>query len=267
MSRIVAAIDNSSAAQSVLDTSRWLGGVLQAVVEAVHVNEDGSETVRGIAAAAGVPLEVLDGDPTTVIAEQLVAEDVILGVIGARGGPGGRRPAGHVALAVAQAIRKPLVVVPPEGAWPERGATCRVLAVLEDTPASVVAVDQLRHLFGGADLEVLPLHVFDTANVPPFWDQAHHAAESWGREFVARHLQDPASPFELRGGAPGICAVDVAEAASVDLVMLSWSQDLSAGRAVTVQQVLTASPVPVLLLPPGTAEVDTVLHRLDLESG
>ncbi|HEY5153963.1 MAG TPA: universal stress protein [Acidimicrobiales bacterium] len=264
MTRIVAAVDNSTAAQPVLATSRWLSGVLHAAVEALHVSEDGAESVRAVTEAAGIPLTVLDGDPTTVIATQFVAEDVLLGVIGARGGPGGRRPAGHIALAVAQATTKPIVVVPPEGDWPDRSTACRVLAALDDTPASVAAVDHLLDLFGGGDVEVLPLHVFESTNVPRFWDQAHHAAESWGREFVARHLHEPGTRFELRGGAPGICVVDVAEAESVDLVMLSWSQDLSAGRAATVQQVLTTSPVPVLLLP---SVVDTVRHQLDAESG
>ena len=50
-------------------------------------------------------------------------------------------------------------------------------------------------------------------------------------------------------GAPGVCVVDVAEAETVDLIALSWSQDLGNGKAQTVQQVLTTSPVPVLLLP------------------
>ena len=168
---------------------------------------------------------------------------------------------------MAQAATKAVVLVPLDGAQPDQGHECRVLAALDDTPASVAAIDELLRLFDGAEVDLLALHVFETANVPRFWDQAHHATESWGREFVARHLHETDTRFELRGGAPGTCVVDVAEAESVDLVALSWSQDLSAGKASTVQQVLATSPVPILLLPQRRAVLDTVRQPLDVESG
>ena len=249
MSRIVAAVDNSPAAGPVLETAQWLGRILRSDVVGVFVDGGDTPAVEAIADASGTGLATRHGDPTQVITDYLAADDVVLGVIGTRAWPGGRRPAGHTALDVAQASTKPLVVVPPERPPFDRGARCRVLAALDDTPESVAGVRALLRIFDQPGVDVLAVHVFESANVPPFWDQAQHAAESWGRELMARHLCDIDTRVELRSGAPGLRVVEVAEAESVDLVAMTWSQDLSEGRAQTVKQVLSGSPVPVLLMP------------------
>ncbi|MGZ7000745.1 MAG: universal stress protein [Acidimicrobiales bacterium] len=232
-----------------METAHWLGRILGTEVMAIHADEGDSEGLEAIAAATGTTIAVTHGDATNVITDRLAAEDVVLGVVGTRGWPGGRRPAGHIALAVARASGKPLVVVPPERPGPTLESGCRVLAAFDDTPQSIAGAEELERLFVGSEVDILVVHVFDWTNVPPFWDQAHHAAESWGRELAARHLRNFDTPVELRGGAPGICLVEVAAAESVDLIAMSWSQDLSAGKAQTVQHVLAASKVPVLLLP------------------
>jgi hypothetical protein len=64
--------------------------------------------------------------------------------------------------------------------------------------------------------------------------------------------------------APIVCcerpvATRVAEVStehSADLVVLSWSQDSSPGRARAVREVLGASALPVLLLPVEPSDVD-----------
>lgn len=112
MTQILAAIDDGPAARPVIDTAVWLGRLLGVSVAALHVREDGVETASAIAATRGLTVNVVEGDSVDALIEAIAAPDVLLGVVGARGVPSGRRPAGHVALAVAQAVAKPLVVVP-----------------------------------------------------------------------------------------------------------------------------------------------------------
>lgn len=249
MTTVLAAIDNSAAARPVLETALRLGHLLKASVQALHIRQDGADTAVKVAASMGVPLSILDGDPTELINTHLAAPDVMLGVLGARGTPAGCRPAGHIAAAIATATAKPLVVVAPNcrACGPPAGG--RVLVPLDGTQASADALRGASQIFADAGVDIVGLHVFDQSTLPRFWDQPHHAAESWGREFSARHLTGPDSRLELRTGSPGSRVVDVAEEEHVDLVAMCWSQDLSTGHAQTVKDVLEHSHVPVLLLP------------------
>jgi nucleotide-binding universal stress UspA family protein len=102
MGTILACIDASAAARPVLQTAAALGGTLTLPVVALHVRQDDLQPPRQFADAAGIQLRVATGAPIDTIATALAAEEVALGVLGARGLPGGRRPAGHTALAVAR---------------------------------------------------------------------------------------------------------------------------------------------------------------------
>jgi len=72
-------------------------------------------------------------------------------------------------------------------------------------------------------------------------------------EFLARHCPDAAS-IEMRTGPVGPRVAEVCGERGSDLVVLSWSQDSSAGRAAVVREVLGSSAVPVLLLPVAPAD-------------
>jgi nucleotide-binding universal stress UspA family protein len=257
MTSLLAAIDNDLAARPVLETARRLGVVLHVPVKVLHVVEDGFETGHALADAAAIPVTYVQGESVPAIIRAFSAEDVVMGVLGLRGAPAGRRPAGSTALSVAQSISTPLVVVPPDVDLFRPEDRLRVLIPLDGTEQTAAAAQEATRLFAAANVDVVALHVFSSANVPKFWDQPHHAMESWGREFANRQLDQLETHVELRTGVPGARVVDVAADAHADLIVLSWSQDLSAERAQTVREVLARSRVPVVLLPvTGTAGDD-----------
>lgn len=251
MSRVIAAVDSSAAARPVLDTAAALARLLGAELEALHVREDGDFAPRAQAAAVGVPLRAVRGPTVPSLVEAAKPGDVVAMVLGARGTPVGRRPAGHTALEVAAALPKPLVIVPPSVAHP--GRLRRLLVPLDGSAATAAALRGTIEFARGCALEVVVLHVLDEASLPPFEDQPQHEAASWAREFVARHCPCPPEELQLevRVGSPSDHVLHVAAEADVDLVALGWSQDLSEGRAAVVRETLAKSAVPVLLVPVG----------------
>ena len=249
MSMILAGIDASAAARPVLQTAMALGQTLALPVVALHVRQDDVEPPQQFADAAGVQLRVVIGAPIDTIAGALAAEAVALGVLGVRGVPGGRRPAGHTALAVARWAVKPLVVVPPVPRDSPPVGLRRVLVPLDGTVTAAQAVQQATRGFAGSGVEIVALHVFDAATVPRFWDRPQHNHDAWGEEFLARWCPAPGARLELRAGRPGGQVLEVATAAGADMIALGWSQDLAPDRAAVVREVLTCTDVPVLLLP------------------
>ena len=81
MRKVIAALDNSAAAGSVLATAKKLGAVFGAEIDAVHVGEDGDRIAAAAAAGAGLQLRRLDGAGSDHVATEA----------------GGRRPAGRAA--------------------------------------------------------------------------------------------------------------------------------------------------------------------------
>lgn len=120
MSTVVAAIDNSAAADPVLRTALAVAQLTGAEVVSIHVVETDARNARTAASFCGVPPHELTGD----VVEQLVAAasqaDVELLVVGARGRRLGARPAGHVTLELMTLVAKPLVLVPSQARVPDR---------------------------------------------------------------------------------------------------------------------------------------------------
>lgn len=249
MGIVIAAVDSSAAAGSVLSVARAVAPLFHADVEAVHVLEDGGAAARAAGQAAGVKLSEISGPTVPALVTAARTDEVVAMVVGARGTPAGRRPAGHVALEVITTLRKPLVVVPPHAAGPSRLA--RVLVPLDGSAATAAALRSTIDLVCGSEAEVVVLHVYEEASLPAFSDQPQHETESWAKEFLARYC--PASAhgvrLELRVGAPGEHVLAVAVEENADLIALGWAQDLSTGRAAVVREVLERSSVPVLLVP------------------
>ena len=258
MSMILACIDASAAARPVLQAAVALGQTLALPVVALHVCGDDVEPPRQFADAAGVQLRVATGAAIDTITAALAEEEVALGVLGVRAVPGGRRPAGHTALAVARHTTKPLVVVPPVPRDPPPAGLHRVLVPLDGTGAAARAVQQATSQFAGSGVEILALHVFDAATVPRFWDRPQYNHDAWGEEFLARWCPTPGARLELRAGRPGGQVLEVAAAQGADMIALGWSQDLAPDRAAVVREVLTGTDVPVLLLACGGAEQPAV---------
>jgi len=249
MSIVLAALDTTAAARTVLDTALGIGQLTGSNVEAVHVRLgqlDSIETPELLAARSKVPFRLLEGPVEPALLDALSATEVLVAIIGARATPGGRRPVGHTARHILEHTDKPVVIVPPDAIAPN--SFRRILVPLEGTEASSQPVLERLLPLLVADVELVVLHVFTDVTLPTMLDHPMRDLQLLGREFLTRHFPQ-ATDIELR---PGPVAVQVAEVAGehgTDLVVMSWSQDSSAGRARVVREVLGASSVPVLLLP------------------
>jgi nucleotide-binding universal stress UspA family protein len=249
MKTVLAALDASLAGKPVLAAAKALASLLDAGVEALHVQTEGDRTVRNAADAAGVTLRVVSGPVVGRLVEAGEAEDVIALAIGARSTPSGRRPLGATAAAVATALPKPVIVVPPEANEPAEFR--RVLVPLEAAVSASLAPRAIFELSAEATVEAVALHVYEEDALPAFTDQPQHEQEAWAREFLARY--SPAGlgtvRLETRVGRSDELVPLVADEAGCDLVALGWSQELASGRAQVVRGTLERSRLPVLLVP------------------
>jgi nucleotide-binding universal stress UspA family protein len=249
MTRVLAALDSSVAAQPVLATATAIARLLGAEVEAVHVRMDGERTAQSVAASAGLALVELEGPVVETLVDAASEDDVALAVLGARATPGGARPAGSTAVGVATSVAKPVVLVPPE--TPHPGRMRRILVPLEGTASTSLAPRSVIELASEGSLEVIVLHVLDEASLPAFTDQPQHETAAWAREFLERYC-----PFgvervrlEMRVGRREELVPQVGQEVDADLIALGWSRGLAPDRAPVVHAVLERGHLPVLLMP------------------
>lgn len=247
MNRVIAAIDNTAAAQAVLAAGTTIAELFEATLEAVHVRDDGARTARAAAAAAGLALREVNGPVVRALVSEARRRDVAALVVGARATPAGRRPAGHIALEVITAATTPVAVVPPDPRRPS--GLERLLVPLDGTSSTARALEGVIEIACRHNVDVVVMHVRDEASLPPFSDQPQHEADAWEREFMARYCSAPTARAELRVGVPAPAVVAMAAEAEADVVALGWRQDLTPGRAAVVREVLERSRVPVLLVP------------------
>jgi nucleotide-binding universal stress UspA family protein len=145
--------------------------------------------------------------------------------------------------------RKPVLVVPPDARLPTSERFQRVLIPLEGTAPSADAVAEALESLGRAGVAIVVLHVFHPGTAPRFWDQAGHAGQSWGSEFLAHWCDQPGAEVRLRSGEVVNAVLDVAAAESVDIIALGWSQNTAGDRARVVRGIVARSDIPVLLTP------------------
>lgn len=252
MRRVLAAIDTSPCARTVIQTALSVADLFEASVVALHVREEGSDPALEAARAAGVELLQTTGSPIEGIITSAQDPRVVAVVLGARGVHGGPRPAGHAALEVITRVNKPVVVVAPDCST--RARIARVLIPLEGSDESSQAIADTIALARGRDIELLVLHVHAPETVPAFEDQPHHAVTAWEGEFVARFVSDPHAHVDViqRVGVAADRIVTVAGDMKADLIALGWNQNLAPGRAQVVREALTHSTIPVLLVPTPT---------------
>jgi nucleotide-binding universal stress UspA family protein len=249
MTVVLAAIDDSPAALPVLRAANAMARTLGAEARAVYVREKNHENVMALARHAGVSIDIVDGDPVDRIVELSTASAVTMVVVGARRHRGGRRPSGHVAFAVMAQARKPILVVPPDARLLTSERFERVLIPLEGTAQSADAVAAELESLGRAGVGIVVLHVFGPGTLPRFWDQASHAGQSWGSEFLARWCDQPGVEVRLRSGEVVAAILEVAAAESSDIIALGWSQYTAGDRARVVRGIVARSDIPVLLTP------------------
>jgi nucleotide-binding universal stress UspA family protein len=248
MSRVIAAIDRSDTSKPVVIMARAVADALEASVDVVHVVEDDEESVHPLTLAKRPPVRRLSGDPVVVLALMAADEDVVALVIGARANSGGRRPAGHVAMALARMTDKPVVVVPPGSHPPEHLRTAVV--AMKGTPGKTRALQRSIEISARAGLEIVVVHVHDEDSVPSFSDQVQHETEAYAKEFFSRHSigGTPQMRLELRLGVPAIEVLDAVESAQAELVAVGWPRSEDPRRGAVAKEILERSPVPVLLV-------------------
>lgn len=247
MGRIIALVDNSAAARPVLGTAVALGPVLGATVEAVHVTENGSGTAAALAEQFAVPLRVMAGDPLETITDLAEADDVVAIVVGSRDRPRGRRHAGHLALALADRLSKPVVMVPPEAQPPDR--VRKVLVGMEGTASNARGLQRVVTLVEDAGVELVVVHVDDEDSIPSFSDQVQYETEAYAREFLDRYCQGATTVrLETRIGVPADEIIAAAAEISPAILALGWPQTHEPGRGEVVREVVDRSRIPVLLI-------------------
>lgn len=246
MTKILAAIDNSLAAKPVLAMSAALAAVVGAEVEAIHVVEDEGQTARANAEAYEIPFRQLSGDPFQQIVQQSENEEVVAVVIGARGRRSGRH-VGHLAREMADAVDKPILVVPPDAEPPEHLHT--VVIAMEASPHKARSLKGAVDVAANADLELVVVHVDDEDSIPSFSDQVAHETDSYAEEFLARYLHGaPKARLELRIGVPADEIIAAADAAMADVLAIGWPQSRDEQRGAVAREVLDRSRIPVLLI-------------------
>lgn len=244
MTRVIAAIDNSLAARPVLTMASALAEVFGAEVEALHVSEDDGHTARSGAESLGIEMRQCRGDPFDCICEAVKEDDVVAVVIGARREPAGHHT-GHLARQLADALDKPVVVVPPEAEPPAH--LHNVVIAMEGSARKSRALKSAVEVAAGADLDLTVVHVDDETSIPSFSDQVAYEAETYAHEFLARYLHGaPDAHLELRIGTPADEIMDVTDGA--DLLAIGWPQSATGDRGEVAHELLDRSHVPVLLI-------------------
>ena len=249
MKKVLAALDNSLAGKSVLASAQAFAALLDSEVEALHVLTNGQRTVRNMAESAGVPLRTMTGPVVERLVAAGEARDVVALAIGARGTWASSKPLGGRAAAVATALSKPVLIVPPDAGASQTFR--RVLVPLEGSLSSSLAPRWLFELPGGAEIDVVALHIHDEDSIPAFTDQPQHEMSAWTHEFVQRYCPWGIGTvqLEIRVGRIGELVPVVADECGCDLIALGWSRDLSSDRAPVVHETIERSRLPVLLVP------------------
>jgi nucleotide-binding universal stress UspA family protein len=256
MRTIVAAIDGGLATKPVLACARAMGDVLHAHVVAVHVRTGGVAAPRAFTQRAGVPLRVLHGRVDDRLIEAGSTGDVVAMVIGARGLVADPCALGSTAAAVATRLTRPVVVVAPDAEV--RTGFKRVLVPLAGEGPSVMPT-ALIELAPRHAMDVVVLHVIGSDSIPSFVDQPQHWHTAWTREFLARYCPWGIDEVEVevRIGRRERLIADTARESGCDLIAMSWSQDLTEGRAQVVRATLRQSNLPVVLIPAPREEPPT----------
>jgi nucleotide-binding universal stress UspA family protein len=152
-----------------------------------------------------------------------------------------------LALALANRLDKPLVVVPPNAQAPH--AIERVLIAMEGTPAKSRKAKAVIELAESAGIDLVVIHVDDEGTIPSFSDQVQHEAEAYAQEFLVRYAHgSPAARLEMRIGVPADEVLVAVDALHPDILAVGWPQTDDPRRGAVARELLERSTVPVLLL-------------------
>jgi hypothetical protein len=195
---------------------------------------------------AGVPIRVLKGRGGRALGNVVSDPEVLAAVVAAEKVGSRQYPVRSAVRSLLERTQKPVVLVPPDVEIPE--VFQHLLIPLDGTESSSRAVmDQLLPLCT-KPVELTVLHVFTESTLPMMLDRPARDLEILGKEFLHRHLPH-VRHIEFRLGPIGSRVCEVSTQQGCDLVVLSWSQNTSPGRALVIREVLNSTSLPVLLLP------------------
>lgn len=246
MSRIIAAVDDSSAAARVLAAAQALSGPFGAEVEALTVARSAGGTAAATAARARVPFRAVPGDPLERLVELAADDDVVAFAIGQRS-HAGTGVTGHLCLGLAGQVVQPVLAVPPRVPVPARFR--RVLMAMEGRPGRVRHLRRALAPVAIGDLELIIVHVDDEESLPMFSDHGAYDTEAYAAEFLARYVPGvPVARLHLRVGSPVEEILRSCEEVRPDLLALGWPHDTRDGVGEVAHAVLERAPRPVLLV-------------------
>lgn len=248
--KVIAALDNPADADVIVNTAVRIGEIAGADVEAIHISANRQESVSALKSCTTrhmIPLHIVHGQVESTLLRELNATDVQAAVLGIRSSEEGPH-LGHIATGILRDLNKSIVLVPPDAVLP--GDIRRLVVPLEGTEISSRPVLDLLERIVPRDIELVVVHVFTEETLPKMLDHPYRDLEFLGQTFLARHCPS-ATDIRLRQGSVPVAAAinEVTAEGAGDLVVLSWSQDLSPGRAQVIREVLASSVAPVLVLP------------------
>lgn len=228
-----------------------IAGLLEVSVCAVHVEPGpglrGEARRSAMARVTRGETEDIVGRPETVLTALAETQGAVMTVLGARQAarrPGARR-GGGTAMAVARRATFPLLLVPPAAAsWSGPG---RVLSALDGTGRTALAAASALSGLTSPQTLVVPLHVADGPDPATVWNgQARHL-NGWAAETGASGSGEAHERLLTR--PLGRHVLKRAEETQSDLVVLVWSRHTRGPYGAAVLDVLSATRVPVLLVP------------------
>lgn len=251
MSRVVCFVDESASTSTVATSARALARLLELRLDVIHVCGDdraGSNAPKRLR-QYGLELDsrVIVGEPISVMLREMDADDSVFAVLGSRSIVSKPQPAGHIAMALLAKATIPLLVIPP-GASPFPDRPPRLLLPLDGDEKTSVAVEPVARLLNDAGGAIVSLHVFDSSTVPRFIESSQDVV-ILAREFRERHTHGYSRECELRIGDPAQAIMDVADARDCDGIIVAWRQDLSAGHAQVVLELLRKAGRPLIFAP------------------
>jgi hypothetical protein len=239
----VAAVDAGPAMPAVIDVAASTAEILDADLEIVAV---GPEPQIDRVPPGQPPLRSVPGEPTAWIDTAVSEPDLKALVLGIRSLPGGRRPAGHVALHALAHCPQLVVVVPPELDRGHRSLSNIIVPVSGRGMPCEPLLDVVGRL-RDCGRAVRALHVLDPASAPAFVDRWHDP-ELWQRQFWQHHWP-PHGDVDVRLGHLADGIIEAIADVDADGVLLEWTRRPPGARDSVVHDLLSRSSVPVLLVP------------------
>ena len=243
MSRVLAFVDQSPCALDVRATARWLGRLLDATVDVVHVVDPENHTLSN----PDVSVRLVEGPTEDTLLRELRSSEVAAGVVGSRAIAAKVPALGHIAQSLLTATSTPLVVVPPESKQPT-GDEVSVLVPLDGTTETAQALLPIANQLADGGAIVIICHVFDAGSIPPFISSPTDL-EVLADEFAREHLPGLSPSCELRIGDPSCTVADLVGEVGAEAVLTAWHRDLAPGRANVMRRLLHETKVPLIVMP------------------